>query len=509
MFLFRRKIERLLGRSKRRAGACAANGDPQNESLKEMKNSIVNKIKLTGWLALLCVVSAGASEKPNVVIIFNDDQGYQDLGCFGSPDIKTPRIDQMAKEGRRFTDFYVASPVCSASRSALLTGCYPQRVGVSGVFFPNRGQGGLDPKHVTIAETLKSVGYATAAVGKWHLGDEVEYLPTSQGFDSYYGIPYSNDMSPAREMKYAEDCLFREGQSLQTLKEAFAGELNKGSPKTLRQKVPLMRNTECVEFPADQSTITRRYADEGMRFISESVKSQKPFFLYLANSMPHTPLFASPQFKGKSDGGLYGDTIEEIDFNTGRILDHLKRLGVEENTIVIFSSDNGPWLKQRERSGSALPLFEGKFTSFEGGCRVPTIIKWPAKVAAGSVCSEIASTIDLHPTLAYLAGAELPERELDGKDIIDLMTGGKDAKSPHDYFFYVQRGEAVRSGDWKYHEKMHFTTMGEGRDRDEQALYNLRDDIGESKNLIDAYPEIAERLKKALADHIQRVKSKN
>ncbi len=472
-------------------------------------NSVIKKMVLVGCLACLIMVSLSAGQQPNVVMIFNDDQGYQDLGCFGSPNIKTPRVDQMAREGMRFTDFYVASPVCSASRSALLTGCYPQRVGVSGVFFPNRGQGGLDPKHVTIAETLQSVGYATAAVGKWHLGDEVEFLPTNQGFDSYYGIPYSNDMSPARDMKYAEDCLFREGQSLLTLKEAFAGELNKGSPRSMRQKVPLMRDTECIEFPADQSTITRRFADEGIRFISDSVESNKPFFLYLANSMPHTPLFASPQFKGTSEGGLYGDTIEEIDFNTGRILDHLKQVGVEDNTIVIFTSDNGPWLKQGERSGSALPLFEGKFTSFEGGCRVPCIIKWPASIPAGSVCSEIASTIDLHPTLARIAGAALPERELDGKDIIDLMTGKENATSPHDYFFYVQRGEAVRSGDWKYHEKMHFTTMGEGRDKNEQTLYNLRDDIGETTNLIDAHPDIADRLKKALEAHIQRVRRNN
>ena len=407
----------------------------------------------------------------------------------------------------RFTDFHVASPVCSASRSALLTGCYPQRVGVAGVFFPNRGHNGLDPKHVTLAETLKGAGYATGAVGQWHLGDHIEFLPTNQGFDSYYGIPYSNDMSPASDMAYAEDCLFREGQSLKTLEQAFAGELNKGSPRSLKNKVPLMRNTKCIEFPADQSKITRRYADEGIKFISESVQTDKPFFLYLANSMPHTPLYASPEFKGKSEGGLYGDTIEEIDFNTGRILDHLAALGIEENTIVIYTSDNGPWLVKKEHSGSADPLFEGKFTSFEGGCRVPTIMKWPARIPAGSACSELASTIDLHPTFAGLAGAKLPDRELDGKDIAALMTGNRNAKTPHEYFFYAHRGQAVRSGDWKYHKKMHFTTMDDGRDREKPALYNLKNDIGESKNRIDEYPEIADRLSKALEQHLRKIGS--
>ena len=474
----------------------------------EMKNSrsLLKRI-LSGLPVSLALAfqSLFAADKPNIVIIFNDDQGYQDLGCFGSPDIKTPRIDQMAREGMRFTDFYVASPVCSASRAGLLTGCYPHRVGVQGVYFPNRGSGGLSPEQVTIAETLKSVGYETAAVGKWHLGDEVPYLPTSQGFDSYYGIPYSNDMHPAKEMAYAEDCHFREGESLQTLKAAFAGELRRGAPRRLKNKVPLMRDTECVEFPADQRTITRRFADEGIRFISESVASEKPFFLYLANSMPHTPLFASPEFEGKSERGLYGDVIEEIDYNTGRILDHLKQVGVEENTIVIYTSDNGPWLVKRDHSGSALPLFEGKFTSFEGGCRVPCIIKWPARIPAGSVCSEIASTIDLHPTLARLAGAELPTMELDGKDIANLMAGQEGAKSPHDYYFYVNRGEAVRSGDWKYHKTRHFTTMKPEDDQSGPALYNLKRDIGESENLLAEYPEIGERLADALDDHLRRI----
>ncbi len=444
-----------------------------------------------------CVVSAAS--RPNIVIIFNDDQGYQDLGCYGSPDIKTPHVDQLAKEGMRFTDFYVASPVCSASRAALLTGCYPYRVGVNGVFFPNRGSTGLDPKHVALAETLKTVGYKTAAVGKWHLGDEVKFLPTNQGFDSYYGIPYSNDMTAAGSMKYSADCVWLEGFN----KSKLDAEFEKGNTRPFKNKVPLMRNEECVEFPADQSTITRRFVDEGIKFINKSVKADKPFFLYLANSMPHTPLYASPDFKGKSERGLYGDVIEEIDFNTGRLMAHLKKKGLDENTIVVFTSDNGPWLIKGDHGGSALPLFEGKMTSFEGGQRVPAIIKWPGHVPAGSVCSEMALSMDLHPTLAHIAGAELkPVMPLDGRNIIDLLSGKKGAKTPHEYFFFVHN--AVRSGDWKYHKRELFKVKATKRDTKGPTLYNLKDDIGEAKNVIKEHPEVAKRLAAALEAHIQR-----
>lgn len=443
-----------------------------------------------------------AESKPNIVLILNDDQGYQDLGCYGSPDIETPNVDQLASEGMRFTDFYVASPVCSASRAAYLTGCYPYRVGVPGVFFPNRGHFGMSPKYVTLAEVLKGAGYATKAVGKWHLGDELEFLPTNQGFDSYYGIPYSNDMTPAKSMKYADDCLFRKGFSMEKLNEAFSGE-SAGKKKVLRNQVPLMRNEECIELPADQSTITRRFADEAIRFIKESAKAEKPFFLYLANSMPHTPLYASPDFAGKSERGLYGDVIEEIDYNAGRIFDLLKSLQIDDNTIVIFTSDNGPWLIKGEDGGSALPLFEGKMTSFEGGQRVPAIIKWPAKVPAGSTCSEMALSMDLLPTLADISGAPLPDQmELDGKNIIDLLTAENGATTPHEYFFFVHN--AVRSGNWKYHKKEHFKVKATKRDTKAPTLYNLKDDIGESRNVIADHPEVADRMAKALEAHIER-----
>lgn len=469
----------------------------------------MNKVVfLLSILLFLFSCQKKVEKKPlNIVLILTDDQGYQDLGCFGSPDIKTPRIDQLASEGMRFTDFYMASSVCSASRAALLTGCYPQRVGVRGVFFNNRGDG-LDPKHITIADALKEVGYNTAAVGKWHLGSYTQFLPTKQGFDSYYGIPYSNDMSVETNQQFAADCLFREGFSKKKLDEAFAEALVSKKPLRLPGKVPLVRNETCIEFPVDQTTITRRYTDEGIRFISQSVKAGKPFFLYLAHSMPHVPLFSSPDFQGKSEAGPYGDVIEEIDFNTGRIMDHLKKLGIEENTIVIFTSDNGPWLVKEDGSGHADPLFEGKFTSFEGGFRVPFIIKWPGPIPSGSVCRELATAMDLFPTLAGITGAPLPPIEMDGKDMIDLWTH-TDAKTPHDFFFYVNKVEAVRSGDWKYHKRALFAAREPVRWDETPTLYNLKNDIGESTNVIEDHPEVTDRLAKALEMHLERISEQN
>ncbi len=460
----------------------------------------MNRIGLLLGLILLvgCGSSQATESRPNIIIVLNDDQGYQDLGCFGSPDIKTPNIDRMAEEGMKFTSFMVASPVCSASRAALLTGCYPNRVGVPGVYFPNYKSEGLPPKHVTIAETLKEAGYLTKAVGKWHLGDEKEFLPTNQGFDSYYGIPYSNDMFPAKSMAYAPDCLYREGLTPEAIAQAFPADKEgqtrwQKQPRSLKDKVPLMRNEECIEFPVDQSTITRRFADEGIAFISESVKEEKPFFLYLANSMPHTPLFASEDFLGKSERGLYGDVIEEMDHNVGRVLDHLKKLEIEESTLVIVTSDNGPWLIREEHGGSALPLFEGKMTTFEGGQRVPCVMKWPGRIPAGSQCDEMALSMDLLPTFAHITGTSLPTvQSLDGKNIIDLLVGKDGAKSPHEYFFY--NNTAVRQGDWKYHSREIFKVKATAREFKGPTLYNLKEDIGETNNRIDQYPEIADRL---------------
>ena len=459
---------------------------------------------------LFCTLGSVAqnSKKPNVIIIFNDDLGYQDLGCYGSPNIKTPRVDQLAKEGVQFTDFYAASPVCSASRAALLTGCYPQRVGVPGVISAGANQG-LAPKHTTLAELMKSVGYTTAAVGKWHLGDQPQHLPTNQGFDSYFGIPYSNDMYPSRHIPYATNCQFNEGFDLGKIDALFANmKPDEKQPESAKHKVPLMRNLETIEFPVDQTTITKRYADEGISFIKQSVKEKKPFFLYLANSMPHIPLYVSPEFKGKSKRGLYGDVVEEIDYNTGRILDLLKELKVDKNTIVIFSSDNGPWLTKGADGGTALPLFEGKFTSFEGGLRVPFIIKWPNEIKAGAVCKDLAATIDVLPTLAGITGAKLPEMNLDGSTILDLCKSTGNATTPHDYFFMVYKGQEVRNGDWKYHKKRTFTVNKNTTTDENPALYNLKEDVGETKNIINEYPEIAQKLSQALEDHLTRLNIK-
>ena len=459
----------------------------------------------TALLTAPFICSIQASERPNVIIIYNDDMGYQDLGCYGAPKIKTPRVDQLAKEGVRLTDFYSTSPVSSASRASLLTGCYPQRVGVKGVFFPGNNPA-LKPEHVTMAEVLKSVGYKTAAVGKWHLGDLPQFLPTNQGFDSYFGIPFSNDMYPSKETKYSDSCKWLNGYSPDSLKKVSLLEINTKELKSLKNLVPLFRGNECVEFPTDQTTITKRYASEGINFIEKSVVEKKPFFLYLANSMPHIPLFVSPEFKGKSQQGLYGDVIEEIDFNTGRILDKLKELGIEKNTIVIFASDNGPWLEFKEHAGAALPLYEGKFTCFDGGVRVPCIVKWPKQIPAGKTSSVLTSTIDILPTLAAITGAKLPDIEIDGTDILKVLKGKIKDKSPHDYFFFVYDAQAVRSGDWKYHKNRRYTTTKNIKMEEIPALYNLKDDIGETNNLIEKEPEIAARLAKALDEHLKRLK---
>jgi arylsulfatase A len=462
-------------------------------------------------VVMLSGIVMAASEKPNVIIVFNDDQGYQDLGCFGSPNIKTPNVDKMAVEGMRFTDFYVGASVCSASRAALLTGCYPQRVGVSGALFPNWHKEGLDPKHVTIAEMLKANGYATGAVGKWHLGDELKYLPTNQGFDSYYGIPYSNDMFPSKTMNYAADCLYREGVTPESLVAAFP-EVKEGmkrwdrQPHKFKNKVPLMRDEVCIEFPVDQNTLTRRYTEEGIRFIETN--KDRPFFLYLAHSMPHIPLYASSGFAGRSDAGLYGDCIEEIDWSVGQILDALKRHDLDQNTLVFYSSDNGPWdLKgnadskvkgDRNRSvgGSAFPLRGYKFSTWEGGMRVPTLMWFPGQIPTGTVCGEIASTIDLLPTIAEWTGAGLPAAKLDGVSLVPLLKG-VDGARPREVFFYGTDG--VRSGKWKAVRDKKTKTF---------ELYDLSKDVSENRDLAGEHPEILNRLKQLLAQHRQDLMSR-
>ncbi len=380
------------------------------------------------------------SRAPNVIVIFTDDQGYHDLGCYGADDIPTPAIDAMAAQGVRFTDFYSASSVCTPSRAALMTGCYPLRVSLTHVLFP-AARIGLHPNETTIAGMLKPAGYTTACIGKWHLGHRAPFLPTRQGFEYYFGMPYSNDMIPSI----------------------------------------LMRNEDVIEQPVRQNTLTRRYTQEAVQFIQNN--HDKPFFLYLAHTMPHVPLHLSPDFAGASRRGVYGDVIAEIDWSVGAILEALKRQGLERNTLVVFTSDNGPWLGKRKKGGSAYPLRGGKFSAYEGGFRVPCIMWMPGSIPAGSVCSTIASSIDLYPTIGHLAAAPLPDHAIDGENIWPVVTG-RTTVSPHEAFCYYGPGgrmRAIRLGDWKLH--IH-----------KQELYNLREDLGESRNRISQSPDIAHAL---------------
>jgi arylsulfatase A len=443
-------------------------------------NNVLPKVIIAQsiFLAANMTLSAGnkKGQTPNIIIFFTDDQGYQDVGCFGSPLIKTPNLDRMAKEGMRFTNFYSAAPICSPSRAALLTGCYPLRVGISRVLWPD-DKIGLDPKEITIADMLKGKGYATACIGKWHLGDKPEFMPWEQGFDSYIGIPYSNDMTLNPKLEIAKDAVFREGVTIEQIK---AGHSKK-------DRVPLMRNGKVIEYPVDQTLLTKRYTEEAIKIITEN--RNKPFFIYLAHTMPHIPLHASTDFSGKSARGLYGDVIEEIDWSMGEILKSLKSLDIDENTFVVFTSDNGPWNLPNGQGGSASPLRGFKFDTYEGGMREPMIARWPGKIPAGTVCPEIAGTIDMLPTIAWLTGSDKPAVPIDGKNIWPLLSGKRGAKSPHDGYYYYNGTtlQAVRSGEWKLRIV-----------KEKIELYNLVNDISESKNLASENPEIVKRLTKKM-----------
>jgi len=408
--------------------------------------------------------------KPNFIIIFSDDQGYGDVGCYGNKNLRTPNLDKMAAEGTRFTDFYMAAAVCTPSRAALLTGCYPQRVGLPSVIFPNsmpRGQKdgmalGINPDEITLAKMLKSGGYKTSCIGKWHIGDQKEFMPLNNGFDEYFGLPYSNDMMP----------------------DATPHDFG---------PLPLIEGNSVVELNPDQDFLTKRYTEKAVDFIERNRNT--PFFLFLAHSMPHRPCHASDKFthrwftmdqlskiKGENKAGrdfLYPAVIEELDWSVGVILQKLEELGLDKNTLVIFTSDNGP------ATGSAGPLRGKKGSMYEGGMRIPCIMQWKGKIPEGKVVHQIASSIDFYPTFATLASVDLPgSRIIDGKDISDLILG-KTSVSPRKQFFYFDQGrglKAIRQGDWKLFP-------GE-----KPQLYNLHKDIGEKNNVAAKFPEVVERL---------------
>lgn len=424
---------------------------------------------------------AEAPRPPNVVLIFADDLGYGDVGCYGAKGYATPNIDRLASEGIRFTDFYVAQAVCSASRAALLTGRYPNRVGILGALGP-RAQNGIRRDELTLAEVFKSRGYATAIYGKWHLGDHDPFLPTDHGFDDYFGLPYSNDMWPRH-------------------------------PETpgAYPDLPLIDGKRVVDLNPDQRLLTTWYTARATRFIDDN--AHHPFFLYLPHSMPHVPLHVSRKFAGKSARGLFGDVISEIDWSVGQVLGALHRNHLDDNTLVIFTADNGPWLSYGDHAGSTAGLREGKGTTFEGGVREPAVFRLPGRIPAGAVCHEPAMTIDLLPTLARLIDATLPrDLRLDGKDIWPLITAAPGAASPHEalYFYWNRELQAVRSGRWKLHFPHDYRTMTETRGQGgkpglyrqahiELSLFDLESDPAEATDLSAAHPDVVERLKQ-LAD---------
>ena len=364
-----------------------------------------------------------AAPKPNVIVIFTDDQGYGDLGCYGSPNIETPNIDRMASEGIRFTSFY-AAPFCGPSRAQLMTGCYHARVGHSHNESPG-AMTGLHPDEITIAEILKEAGYATMHIGKWHLGDAPQFLPTRQGFDRFFGLPFSNDMWPYHPKMPPRP---NEGSLMKQMREradytGFAGQGSYYSPTGgFPNPLPLMRQEKTIEENPDQTKLTTRYTTTALEFIETN--RERPFFLYLAHAMPHVPLFVSDKFSGKSDRGLYGDVMMEIDWSCGQIFQKLKELNLDEQTIIVFTSDNGPWLGYGIDGGSAGPLRDGKGSTWEGGVRVPAIFRWPGRIPPARRTDAVAGNIDLLPTLTAIAGAQLPkDRTLDGRDLTGLLNG--------------------------------------------------------------------------------------
>ncbi|WP_442508983.1 sulfatase family protein [Novipirellula sp. SH528] len=441
------------------------------------------------------------SAPPNVVVIFIDDMGYADIHPFGDTKYPTPNLDRMAAEGRRFTDFVVSSAVCSASRSALMTGCYHRRVGISGALGP-KSEIGISDAETTLAEVCKSKGYATAMFGKWHLGHHPKFLPTAHGFDQYYGIPYSNDMWP--------------------LHPDFLAKREKNpAAKSPWPKLPMISATQGKGYeivnpniqPEDQEQMTKQFTERAVDFIQSN--ANRPFFLYLPHPMVHVPLYASDDFNGKSGQGIFGDVVMEVDWSVGQIMNAIESIDAAENTLVIFTSDNGPWLSYGTHAGSAAPLREGKGTMFEGGYREPTLMWWKGKIPAGTTCDKLCSSIDVLPTVAKLIDAEVPEgasRKIDGKDIRPLMFGDENASSPHDAFYcYYAGGElhAVRNERFKLTFPHRYRTLA-GRDGGDGgtptayemtkiglSLFDLDNDVSETTDVKDQFPAVVKELQAA------------
>lgn len=429
-----------------------------------------------------------AASSPNIIIIFMDDMGYGDLECYGGFPYHTPSINKLASQGMRFTNFYAAQAVCSASRAALLTGSYPNRMGVSGAFMPD-SKIALNPEEETIAEILKAKGYKTGMVGKWHLGQKQPFLPLQQGFDEYLGLPYSNDMWPVDYNGSPLDTSNRRG---------------KYPPLPLIDGNSTVRIIKTLE---DQAALTSIYTERAQQFIQKN--KSKPFFLYMAHSMPHVPIAASSKFKGKSGAGLYGDVMEEIDWSVGEIMKTLEANGLAKNTLVIFTSDNGPWLTFGNHAGNTGGLREGKGSAWDGGVKVPCIIRWPSIVNAGTVCNNLSSTIDLLPTICSITKSKLPVRKIDGVDISDLLIGKKGANPRDEFVYYYDRNnlKGIRKGNWKLvfsnTSQTYKVVSAIGADgypgkyasvNVPLALYDLRTDPGETLDLQDKFPDVVKQL---------------
>lgn len=457
---------------------------------------MLQRLLLLGLLLTLCLgvfsSTAAAERPPNFVIIFIDDMGYADIGPFGAEGYETPHLDRMAAEGRLFTDFYVTQAVCSASRAGLLTGCYNVRVGILGAL-SHAADHGLNPEETTLAELVKQKDYATACFGKWHLGHHPKFLPTNHGFDEYLGLPYSNDMWPFHPTAGKRFC-----------------------------DLPLFDGTQVIDAEVtgrEQEQLTTRYTQRAVSFIDRN--KHRPFLLYVPHSMVHVPLYVSDKFRGKSERGLFGDVVMELDWSVGQILDALRRHDLQRDTLVIFTADNGPWLSYGDHAGSAGPLREGKGTMFDGGCREPTVMWWPGTIPAGTVCRRPAMTIDILPTIAGLCGAELPQHAIDGRDILPLITGQDEAAFPEKayFFYYGTQLQAMRLGKWKLHFPHGYRTLsgrpgGRGGTpvrydsaRIELALFDLENDIGETTDVKDDHPDVlaamqakAEQMRAELGD---------